>query len=136
MIYPAKQISVSINRTPEDVYNFVFDATNLPKWAAGLARSTLIPAGDAWIADSPMGQVKVKFAERNKFGVLDHDVTLPSGDVVHNPLRIAKNGHGSEVVFTLYRLPSMNDEAFSQDASMVQSDLEKLKSLLEDHRRF
>jgi hypothetical protein len=31
------------------------------------------------IAESPMGRVKVKFAEKNKFGVFDHDVTLPSG---------------------------------------------------------
>ena len=29
-----------------------------------------------WIAESPMGTVKVKFAEKNQFGVLDHDVTL------------------------------------------------------------
>ena len=28
--------------------------------------------------------MKVKFAEKNKFGVLDHDVTLPSGVKVYN----------------------------------------------------
>ena len=34
-------------------------------------------------------------------GVLDHDVTLPSGETVHNPMRVIPDGDGCEVVFTL-----------------------------------
>ncbi|UOF00113.1 hypothetical protein [Bdellovibrio reynosensis] len=88
-------------------------------------------SGDYWIADSPMGSVKVKFTEKNKFGVLDHDVTLPNGDVNHNPLRVVKNGDGSEVIFTLYRLPKVSDIDYEKDASAVKADLQKLKSILE-----
>jgi hypothetical protein len=53
-----------------------------------------------WIAESPMGKVKVKFVEKNKFGVLDHDVTLPSGVKVYNPMRVFPNNDGSELIFT------------------------------------
>ena len=67
-----------------------------------------------------METVKVKFAEKNKFGVLDHDVTLPSGVKVYNPMRILPNNDGSELVFTLYRRPDVSDQEFAQDAKLVE----------------
>jgi len=33
-----------------------------------------------------MGRVTFTLTPRNTFGVLDHDVTLPSGETVYNPL--------------------------------------------------
>jgi hypothetical protein len=77
-----------------------------------------------------MGRVNVKFAEKNKFGVLDHDVTLPSGVKVYNPMRVFRNNEGSELVFTLYRRPAMSEQEFAEDAKSVARDLAKLKTLL------
>ncbi len=131
MTYPAKQISVSINRSMVDVYNFASKPENLPKWAEGLSQSKIIKSGDHWIADSPMGKVKVKFIIENQLGVMDHDVTLPSGEVNHNPFRVVKNNSGSEVIFTLFRLPRMSDSDFERDAKTVERDLRKLKAVLE-----
>lgn len=131
MTYPAKHISISIQRSPIEVYDFASLPENLPKWAAGLSQSKVVKSGDHWVVDSPMGRVEVRFAPQNRLGVIDHDVTLPSGQVVHNPLRILKNNDGSEVVFTLYRLPEMSDQNFDEDARRVIQDLQTLKSLLE-----
>ena len=78
MTFVAKHMSVSINRPATQVYEFASNPENLPKWAAGLSGS-IKKVHEGWIAEAPMGRVKVKFAENNKFGVLDHDVTLPSG---------------------------------------------------------
>jgi hypothetical protein len=64
--------------------------------------------------------------------VLDHDVTLPSGEVVYNPMRVIPDGHGCEVVFTLRRRPGMSDEEFSADAGAVAADLARLKRILEE----
>jgi len=74
--------------------------------------------------------VTVRFVPRNTFGVVDHDVTLPNGDVVHNPLRVLAHPDGTEVVFTLRQL-AMSDEEFDRDADMVAEDLARLKSLFE-----
>lgn len=130
MPWPSRHISVAIRRTPREVVAFAGDPQNLPRWAAGLATGVR-GDGDAWVADSPMGRVVVRFAPRNEFGVLDHDVTLPSGEVVHNPLRVLANGDGAEVVFTLYKRPGMTDETFEADAALVSRDLRALKALLE-----
>ena len=130
MTFLSKHISIVINRTPSDVYDFASRPENMPKWAAGLSGS-IKKEGDHWISTSPMGKVKVTFTEKNNFGVLDHDVTLDSGKMFHNPLRVIKNHKGSEVIFTLFRQPGMTDQDFNRDAGMVVKDLEKLKAIME-----
>jgi hypothetical protein len=131
--HAVQHLSVTIPRRPAEVYEFVADARNLPRWAAGLARSQVTRDGEAWIADSPLGRVRVRFAPRNPFGVLDHDVTLDSGVTVHNPMRVMPHGEGSEFVFTLIRQPGMSDAEFARDRAAVERDLNTLKDLLERH---
>lgn len=78
-----------------------------------------------------MGAVEVRFVGPVDHGILDHDVIFPDGTRVHNPLRVLVNGDGSEVVFTLYRLPGVSDADFEKDASLVREDLERLRKVLE-----
>jgi hypothetical protein len=130
MTFMAKHISVSINRSAAQVYEFASNPENLPKWAGGLSGS-IKQIDEDWIAQAPMGRVKVKFAEKNQFGVLDRDVILPSGVKVYNPMRVLPNNDGSELVFTLYRRPDVSDQEFAEDANSVEKDLAKLKTLLE-----
>jgi hypothetical protein len=130
MTFESQHISVSINRPADRVYEFASNPENLPQWAAGLSGSIKYVDGD-WIADSPMGSVKVKFAGKNKFGILDHDVTLPCGEKFYNPMRVFPNNNGCEVIFTLYRRPETSDQAFAEDAQAVARDLKKLKELAE-----
>jgi pimeloyl-ACP methyl ester carboxylesterase len=129
-----QHISVSINRPPEEVYDFASDPRNLPRWAAGLARSDVKKDGDSWVADSPMGKIKIRFAERNAFGVLDHDVTTEAGVTIHNPMRVVPSGRGSEFSFTLIRQPGTTDQQFAEDQAAVEKDLKTLKVLLESSR--
>lgn len=130
-MHDVQHLSVYIDRRPSDVYEFASDPRNLPSWAAGLARSKVTKDGDAWTAEAPFGKVKIRFAERNGFGVLDHDVELDSGVTVHNPMRVVPNGDGSEFIFTLIRQPGMSDEQFADDKAAVERDLRTLKDLLE-----
>lgn len=126
-----RHVSVSVNRPPEVVYGFAAKIENLPKWAAGLCK-TIRNVNDEWIADGPAGKVKVRFAERNAFGVLDHDVVLESGVTIHNPIRVVPNGAGSEVMFTLLHQPGVSAEDFAEDAKAVERDLRTLKALVEE----
>jgi hypothetical protein len=130
-MHAVQHIGIYIARRPAEVYEFAADPGNLPRWAAGLARSEVSRHGDEWIADAPFGKVRVRFAERNSFGVLDHDVTLESGATFHNPMRVLPNGDGSEFVFTLIRRPGVSDAEFAADGAAIQNDLKTLKALLE-----
>jgi hypothetical protein len=84
-----------------------------------------------WFVETSMGRVGFAFVQRNDYGILDHDVRLPSGEVIYNPMRVIRDGSGSEVVFTLRRLSNATDEDFARDAGAVASDLKRLKGLLE-----
>jgi hypothetical protein len=125
-----RNISVSIHRSPTDVYAFVSNGENIPRWAAGLGTSIRRVDGE-WIADGPIGSVRVRFTPSNDLGVADHDVTLETGVTVHNPIRVVPNGAGSTVIFTLMRQPGVSQQEFDQDAHTVQKDLEMLKAILE-----
>ena len=130
-MHDVQHISVYIARPPAEVYEFASDPRNLPRWAAGLARSEVKSDGTEWIADAPFGKVRVRFAQRNSFGVMDHDVKLESGVTIHNPMRVVPNGDGSEFIFTLIRQPGMSDAQFAKDKAAVETDLKTLKDLLE-----
>jgi len=129
-----RHIGVTIERAPADVYDFVHDAANLPRWAAGLGGSIELVEGE-WVANSPMGLVTVTMAPDNEYGVLDHVVALPDGTRTLNPLRVLPNDGGSEDVFSLFHLAGVTDEAYESDAAAVQADLESLKHLLEHTAR-
>jgi uncharacterized protein YndB with AHSA1/START domain len=126
----SQHVSRVIAATPQAVYAFAADVDNLPRWAAGLAQADVQRDGDELLVDSPMGQVRVRFVERNTLGVLDHDVTLPSGTVVANPLRVVPHPEGSEVIFTVRQI-ELTDEEFERDVALVAADLDRLAALVE-----
>jgi hypothetical protein len=78
-----------------------------------------------------MGTVEVAFTGAVDRGILDHDVTLPGGVVVHNPLRVLPNDDGSEVVFSVFRLPGTTAEGFDADVDTVRADLARLRDIVE-----
>ncbi|HXV19600.1 MAG TPA: hypothetical protein VD811_01255 [Desulfuromonadales bacterium] len=129
-ILPSRTLSVSIRCSPDKAYEFVTNPQNLPKWAQGLGRSVRKQGSD-WMVDTPQGPMKIRFADQNRFGVMDHYVTTPSGVEVYVPMRVLANGSGSEVIFTLFRLPDMSDARYAEDMQLVERDLRTLKNLLE-----
>lgn len=123
-------VSQVIRRAPEQVYDFAVNPANLPTWAAGLANSPVTVEGDRLFAESPMGRVTVRFVPRNDLKVLDHDVTLPSGTTVNNPVRVLSHPNGAEIVFTVRQI-ELSDDEFERDLGMVAEDLRRLKEVLE-----
>lgn len=129
-VFESRTLSVAIACPPRKVYEFVSNPENLSRWATAFCKSVR-KSSDGWTVETPQGPVKIRFAEKNDFGVLDHYVTLASGVEVYVPMRVVPNGSGSEVIFTLFKTPEMSDAQFAEDARMVERDLKALKSILE-----
>ncbi|PCC35107.1 SRPBCC family protein [Brachybacterium sp. JB7] len=122
---------IVIDRPWRAVYEYASDPQNLPRWAAGLAGSEVQREVSQWSMNSPMGRVLVSFVPENEYGVLDHTVTLATGESVLNPVRVLPlDEQRSEVVFTLRR-GTMSESEFAEDAAAVAEDLDTLKGLLE-----
>lgn len=130
MATESRHISEWIGRPAQEVYDYASDPGNLPRWAPGLGSSVENSDGQ-WFVQTSMGRVGFAFVPRNGYGVLDHDVTLPSGEVIYNPMRVIADGDDCEAVFTLRRRPGMSDAEFSADAGAVAADLARLKGILE-----
>ena len=130
MWFESKHLSERIDRPAREVYEFAMEPANLPRWAPGLG--TAVEQVDGrWFVQTSAGRLGLAFAPRNDFGVLDHDVSLPSGEVVYNPMRVIADGDGCEIVFTLRRREGVTDEEFAADAQAVAADLARLKRLME-----
>jgi hypothetical protein len=126
----SRHLSVHVDRPVSQVYAFVADPANLPRWAPGLG-SSVVQVDDDWFVETPAGRARVTFAPENGFGVLDHEVLTPSGETVYVPLRAIADGDGCEVVFTLRRAPAMADDEFERDTAQVEADLARLKEVVE-----
>jgi hypothetical protein len=132
MAQQARNLSVYINRNVREVYDFVCNPDNFRLWASGLGKSLKHARGE-WVAESPEGPVKIRFSERNEFGILDHWVSPKPGIKIYIPMRVVPNGAGCELIFTLFRYPDMSDDKFETDAEWVMRDLASLKYLLESN---
>jgi uncharacterized protein YndB with AHSA1/START domain len=130
MTSSSRHLSVSVDRPPADVYAFVRDPANLPRWSTGVGSSVVREDGE-WFVETPAGRARIRFAPRNAFGVLDHDVLTPEGEEVHVPLRVVADGAGSEVVFTLRPAAGGGEADLERDAALVAADLARLKRVLE-----
>lgn len=133
MIHPSRTLSLSIDAPFQSAYDYISDPANLPKWAPGFFLSVRFADGK-WLAETTLGPVGFRFAERNRYGVLDHFVTVDSGPETANPMRLLPNATGCELLFTLFREPEMTEDQFSEDAGTVLKDLRNLKAILESSR--
>lgn len=88
--YPARIIHLTIDRDWRAVYDFAHRPQNMSRWASGLAAG-LKQDGEDWLGDGgPIGTIRIRFAEPNDLGVIDHTVTLENGVTVDNALRVVK----------------------------------------------
>lgn len=129
---PAQTLHITIHRSAADVYNYLSDPRNFAEWAPGFCLS-IRPAAetDRWEIITPTGKATARFTDRNQYGIVDHYVAVSPQNEVYIPLRVIANQEGSEVIFTLFRLPEMTDEIYQRDMAAVQKDLQKLKAVLE-----
>lgn len=128
--YPACTLTISIDCPPARVQAFVTDPRNLPSWGHGLGNSVRSEA-EQWFVSTPQGEVQIRFAEPNPFGVIDHWVRISPELEIHVPMRVLPNGAGSEVLFTLFQPATMSAEQLAVDIGLVEQDLQRLKQVLE-----
>ncbi|GAA2688751.1 SRPBCC family protein [Actinoplanes palleronii] len=132
MAIDSRHVTEHIDRPARVVYEYAADPANLAHWAAGLGASIRRAEG-RWLVDVPDGggTAEVVFVARNDLGVLDHEVHLPTGEIVYMPVRVIADGDRAEIVFTVRRAPGMTDDEYDRDAAAVARDLSVLKKILE-----
>ncbi|MBE5253928.1 polyketide cyclase [Mixta mediterraneensis] len=127
---PSQTISITIARNWLDLYETIWKPEFFSRWATGLCSGTPEPEGNHWRARGPSGNVRIRFTSHNPFGVMDHWVDSGTGKELYIPMRVIANAHGAEVLSTVYCLPLMSDEKFSQSIQQIKQDLAQLNTIL------
>lgn len=134
--YPVRHLSLGIDCAYPHACAYLEDPANFAEWASGLGQGLTpgptTPEDHTWHAQTPTGPATIQFTPPNPFGILDHTVQPATNTPpVYIPMRLLRNRHGVEILFTLYQHPEMTDRAFAADAATVMADLRRLKSILE-----
>jgi len=123
-------VHTSILATPKSVIAFLTDMDNWKTWAPWVRSVTRLSEG-GWRLETKDGAMTIRFVEQNSFGVLDHQVTVASGVIVLNAMRVVPNGSGSELVMVVIQSPEMSAKQFDQDVQAVTDDFARLKPAAE-----
>jgi hypothetical protein len=126
-------VKVDIDRPFAEVYEFLAEPLNFAVWAANPGSAMEPLDGGDWLVELPRGKAVIRFAPRNTFGVLDYQVFAPggSGGPV-TPVRLVPNGQrGTTLTVTWFQRDGVTDERFRSDVEWIESDLQRLKTLIE-----
>ncbi|WP_020208624.1 SRPBCC family protein [Gilvimarinus chinensis] len=124
-------LSVAIQAPANQVYQFIRNAHNLPRWVPFFTSVIESDKQGVWLVDTPDGPAEFQFVEDNTLGVLDHTIRFASGASLTNPMRVLKSGNNSALTFTLFQLNAMSELQFKEDVRLVQKDLATISRLIE-----
>lgn len=123
--------TVRIERTPEQVFEYLSNLENWPRWATVnvLATGPRLDSGWWWL-ETPRGTGRIRLRGDAEHGILDHDVVddQASWSV---PARVVPNGSGAEFMMTFFQPPSFTDAFFDEQVRLVDQEFLQLKRLLE-----
>ena len=122
--------NVTISATPEQVFAFVADGANLPRWAIGFAKSVRTD-GAGWIVGTAQGEMPTAIAADEGTGTVDFRMEPVPGMMATAYARVMPNGKGAEFAFTQFQQPGMPDEMFAKLVAAVGHEMVALKALLE-----
>lgn len=129
-LLPSKALHVDIARAADDVYRFVADPLNFPRWAAVSGPMEQIGPLD-WKAQTAFGERLVRFTTQNDFGCFDHAVFASGEEPIFIRGWIIPNGAGCTLVLVFPQRPDVTTEQFASALQWIEMDLMTLRSLLE-----
>ena len=130
-MFLSKTISIPIYRPYHEVYEYLVEPRNFPSWASNLGPDFEQVGEHDWATTTRTGRVILRFAPRNDYGVLDHQLIIEGKPPISTPMRLIENDDGCEIIYTQFQRVGMTLEAFASEVEWVTSDFEALRSLLE-----
>ncbi|MER6546289.1 SRPBCC family protein [Streptomyces sp. NPDC001250] len=123
--------TIGIDRPSGQVFAFLADPANWPRWAVVNVRS-IEPTDDPdwWRMSTPLGPARLRLRADAESGILDHDYVDDTASW-RVPARVVPNGDGAEFMITFHQPPSLDDAEFKQQTDLVDTELATLKKILE-----
>jgi hypothetical protein len=127
--------SVTIEAHAGQVFEFLADTENLPRWAVGFCRS-IRRDGEHWIVQTAQGDVGIRYVTDPTIGVIDFRISPAPGAEFVAHSRVVPNGDGAEYIFTQFHVPGMPNHVFEANVAALGEELVVLKALLRARATF
>lgn len=125
----AKTITVTLAAEPQQVFAFLTQPENLPRWNAALCRSVR-REGDEWVADSPRGSLSVRWVRDDRSGLVDLVLQVSGAELIW-AMRILSNGSGAELIITVVQPQGLSDSLFHDHTRWAEKASRELKKWAE-----
>jgi hypothetical protein len=128
--------AVTIEAAANDVFDFVADPENLPRWAVGFCRSIRrdreagAGASERWIVTTAQGDLPIRYVTDRELGVVDFYLSPAPGAEAAAFSRVLPNGDGTEYVFTQFQARGTPDVVFEGQVRALVEELQVLRSLI------
>ena len=124
--------AVTINAPATDVFAFIADPENLPRWAVGFCRSIRrdVEKDGWWIVTTAQGDLPLRYVTDSECGTVDFHLSPAPGVEAAAFSRVMPNGEGAEYVFTQFQGPGMPDEVFERQVRALVEELQLLRALI------
>lgn len=127
----AKTTTAHYKATPEDLFAFVSNIENLPKWATGFCKS-IRKEGEHYIITTPGGEMYQRFDVDPKTGKLDMYAGPTLDQMWCWPTRITPDNMGGSVFsFTCIQMPNQGDEEFGAQCLTLHEELENIRQIVD-----
>ncbi len=127
--------SIAINANPDQVFEFIAEPTNVPKWALGFSAVD----GETAMMETPNGKMKIgmKMYANLELRTVDTVMTMPDGSIGKAFSRITENDNGNSAVFTFVLMapPVPLEEmegTLEEQKKQLKEELQFLKKIIED----
>ena len=123
-------LAVTIKRSPQEVYDFIADLSNWPKFSEFAANFERVHDSE-YIAHTSQGDVRVIAHFDSQKLILDTDCILPSGESQLIPYRVVPNKIGAELMMTNFRAASSTRQEYDEQLRWMEVELKQIKRILE-----
>ncbi|MDN5216356.1 SRPBCC family protein [Fulvivirgaceae bacterium BMA12] len=127
--------SIAINANPDQVFEFIAEPTNVPKWAIGFSAVD----GETAMMETPNGKMKIgmKMYANSELRTVDTVMTMPDGSIGKAFSRITENDNGESAVFTFVLMapPVPLEEmegTLEEQKKQLKEELQLLKKIIEN----
>ena len=124
--------TVTIEAPASQVFAFVADPKNLPRWAVGFCRAIRPDVEpDRWILSTGEGEMPIRYVTNDATGTIDLHFSPVPGIEVAAYSRVLPNGAGAEYLFTQFQSVAMSDEVFDRQVRALVEELQVLRGLIQ-----
>src|SRR3954451_13397117 len=126
----AETVTTIINRPRPEVFAFINEIGNLPKWATEFAREIKVVDGDYKVI-TPDEELFISFDSDAARGVIDMRVGPTREELAIFPVRVFSLPNGATATtMTLVQTPDIDDTVFAQQIEQLKGETENLRRLL------